>query len=35
MTIKKKTDDFKNFVLDQLEYLPDLICRAMFGGYGL
>jgi len=30
-----KPDGFKDFVLDQLRDLPDLICRAMFGGYGL
>jgi len=30
-----KDDSFKNFVLDQLEELPDLECRSMFGGYGL
>ena len=26
---------FKDFVLDQLNDLQDLTCRAMFGGYGL
>jgi len=30
-----KHDGFKDFVLDQLSELPDLACRAMFGGYGL
>lgn len=30
-----KHDGFKDFVLDQLSELPDLTCRAMFGGYGL
>lgn len=30
-----KDDSFKNFVLDQLEELPELECRSMFGGYGL
>ncbi len=31
-----KTDDlFVKFVLDQLQDLPGLECRAMFGGYGL
>jgi DNA transformation protein len=30
-----KQDGFKDFVLDQLRDLPYLICRAMFGGYGL
>jgi DNA transformation protein len=28
-------DGFKDFVLDQLADLRGLICRAMFGGYGL
>ncbi|HEY3304028.1 MAG TPA: TfoX/Sxy family protein [Candidatus Binatia bacterium] len=26
---------FKDFVLDQLQELPDLECRSMFGGHGL
>ena len=26
---------FRDFVLEQLEGIPDLRCRAMFGGYGL
>ena len=26
---------FRDFVLDQLRDLPDVECRAMFGGYGL
>lgn len=30
-----KSDGFKDFVLDQLEELRDVTCRAMFGGYGL
>lgn len=30
-----KDDSFKDFVLDQLGKLPELECRAMFGGYGL
>ena len=30
-----KDDSFKDFVLDQLQELLDLECRAMFGGYGL
>lgn len=30
-----KQDGFKDFVLDQLSDLPDVTCRAMFGGYGL
>ncbi|HTM06840.1 MAG TPA: TfoX/Sxy family protein [Verrucomicrobiae bacterium] len=29
------SDSFADFVLDQLEALPDVECRAMFGGYGL
>lgn len=28
-------DTFRDFVLDQLSNLPGLICRKMFGGYGL
>jgi DNA transformation protein len=30
-----KQDSFKDFVLDQLNGLPGLTNRAMFGGYGL
>lgn len=30
-----KNDDFKDFVLDQLDGLLGVNCRAMFGGYGL
>jgi DNA transformation protein len=30
-----KTDSFKDFVLDQLDGLRGVSCRAMFGGYGL
>ena len=30
-----KHDGFKDFVLDQLNDLPSLTHRAMFGGYGL
>lgn len=30
-----KTDSFKNFVLDQLDSIRGVTCRAMFGGYGL
>jgi DNA transformation protein len=26
---------FKDFVLDQLQGVPDLECRSMFGGHGL
>lgn len=28
-------DSFKDYVLDQLRELPDVSCRAMFGGHGL
>ena len=30
-----RTDGFKDFVLDQLDGLRGMTCRAMFGGYGL
>ncbi len=30
-----KSDGFKDFVLDQLNGLRGVACRAMFGGYGL
>jgi len=30
-----KDVSFKDFVLDQLQELPDLECRSMFGGHGL
>ena len=30
-----KQDGFRDFVLDQLNELPGLTHRAMFGGYGL
>ncbi|NOT22846.1 MAG: TfoX/Sxy family protein [Nitrospiraceae bacterium] len=30
-----KHDGFRDFVLDQLDDLPGLTYRAMFGGYGL
>lgn len=30
-----KDDSFKDFVVEQLESLPDFECRGMFGGYGL
>jgi DNA transformation protein len=30
-----KDDSFKEFVLDQICELDRVICRAMFGGYGL
>jgi len=30
-----RDDSFAEFILDQLEDLPDLECRAMFGGHGI
>ena len=30
-----KEDTYRDFVLDQLRSLEDVICRSMFGGYGL
>jgi DNA transformation protein len=30
-----KQDSFKEFVLDQLEEMRSVTCRAMFGGFGL
>ena len=30
-----RDESFKEFVLDQLDALPDLRVKAMFGGYGL
>jgi len=30
-----KDDSFKDFVLDRLETLGSVSCRAMFGGFGL
>ena len=35
MKTKTDSDDFRQFVLEQLSDLPDLVCRRMFGGYGL
>ena len=32
---RTRSDSFKDFVLDQLNAMPDLTGRAMFGGYGL
>jgi DNA transformation protein and related proteins len=32
---RRRSDSFKDFVLDQLSAMPDLTGRAMFGGYGL
>lgn len=32
---RRRSDSFKDFVLDQLNAMPDLSGRAMFGGYGL
>ncbi len=31
----KKSDSFRDFVLDQLHSLEEMSCRSMFGGYGL
>jgi DNA transformation protein len=33
--MSNKPDGFKEFVLDQLNGLHGVTCRAMFGGYGL
>lgn len=30
-----RADSFKDFVLDQLGQIPQLLCKAMFGGHGL
>ena len=30
-----RDDSFADFILDQLQDLPDVGCRAMFGGHGL
>ncbi|MBX3121188.1 MAG: TfoX/Sxy family protein [Fimbriimonadaceae bacterium] len=30
-----RADSFKDFVLDQLGRVPQLMCKAMFGGHGL
>jgi len=30
-----KPDPFRDFVIDQLREVGDVVCRAMFGGYGL
>jgi DNA transformation protein len=30
-----KQDSFKDFILEQLEDLGDIRCRAMFGGHGI
>jgi len=30
-----KQDSFKDFVLDQLEEMRPVTCRAMFGGFGM
>lgn len=30
-----REDSFADFIVDQLELLPDLDCRRMFGGHGL
>ena len=33
--LQMKEDSFKDFVLDQLQGMPEVSCRAMFGGHGL
>ena len=35
MSAKRKEDSYRDFVLDQLCSLEDVLCRSMFGGYGL
>lgn len=30
-----RADSFTDFVLDQLGQIPQLVCKAMFGGHGL
>ncbi|HEY1372903.1 MAG TPA: TfoX/Sxy family protein [Candidatus Binatia bacterium] len=35
VTPSAQDDSFADFILDQLRDLPDLECRAMFGGHGL
>jgi DNA transformation protein len=35
LTSMARDDSFADFILDQLQDLPDLECRAMFGGHGL
>jgi DNA transformation protein len=30
-----RADSFKDFALDQLGQIPQLVCKAMFGGHGL
>ena len=32
---RMRADSFKDFVLDQLGQVPQLMCKAMFGGHGL
>lgn len=32
---RMRADSFKDFVLDQLSQVPQLMCKAMFGGHGL
>ncbi len=32
---RRRGDNFRDFVLDQLSAMPDLTGKAMFGGYGL
>jgi DNA transformation protein len=33
--VNSKDESFKDYVLDQLQYLDDVEARRMFGGYGL
>ena len=35
MAAKRREDSYRDFVLDQLGPLKEVICRSMFGGYGL
>ena len=30
-----RNDEFRDFILDQLSCLRDVVCRPMFGGHGL
>lgn len=32
---RMRADSFKDFVLDQLGRIPQIICKTMFGGHGL
>lgn len=35
MGARRKEDSYRDFVLDQLRILGGVVCRSMFGGYGL